>query len=143
MVCTLVGCEKKPEAVTAPQPTLTVEPGLRVYVPYDSVRVSVVSLAADGKVVTTFAGRVAAGAESYAAGTLVAGGIVRLRFDRGGTVGRGEDPSWFKSDGVTELAMSPGMGEHVYKGGTEEVTASFDGKLFTITPGAPPSAPGK
>lgn len=107
--------------------------------PSDPLRVSVATLGADGKATATFTGRMAAGGEVHAAGAVASGGSARLRFDRGGMVGRGDAPSWFKSDGATELAMSSGVAEHVYKGGVEEITVLFDGQSFAIMPGAPKS----
>lgn len=131
------GCEKKAEPVAAPVATLTIGPGLKVYVPNDPLRVSVVLLGPEGGAKSTFAGRVNAGGEVFSAGEVKSGGSARLRFDRGGMPGRGDPPVWFKSDGVTELAKETGVAEYVYKGGTEEITVSFDGMKISVESGAP------
>lgn len=133
----IAGCEKKPEPIAPPTPVLTVGPGLKVYVPNDPVRVSVVALGPDGRATATFAGRISAGDLKFTGPEVKPGGSARLRFDRGGMPGRGDPPVWFKSDGVTEIAAGAGVAEYIYKGATEEVTVEFDGGTIHISPGAP------
>jgi len=131
-----IGCEKKAEPVAAPVATLTVGPGLKVYVPSDPLRVSIVLVSPEGGAKTTFAGRVSGSGEVFVAGEIKSGESARLRFDRGGMPGRGDPPTWFKSDGVTELAKETGVAEYVYKGGAEEITVSFDGMNMSVEKGA-------
>ncbi len=133
----LCGCDKKVEPVAAPSASLTVGPGLKVYLPFEPIKVSIVTIGADGKTTATFAGRVAAGGQVFSAGSVPSGGSARLRFDRGGLVGRGDPAVWFKSEAVGELEKTAIVGEYVYKGGEQEVTVEADGPTVAVTPGPP------